>query len=472
MGYARRALLLSGASILIMGAATGAALADTATPAAAAPPQQLAQNGAQPSTVHGIIVTAQKREENINNVGMSIQAVSGQRLENLGVTDTSQLVKVVPGFTYAPSFYGTPIYSIRGVGFLDTSLAASPTVSVYLDQMPLPYSILTTGATLDLQRVEVLKGPQGTLFGENATGGAINYIANKPTDHFEAGFDASIGRFATADLQGYVSGPIAPTLEGRIAIHTLQGGNWQKSYTHSASWGAPDLTNGRVELAWKPTSKLSALLSVNAFFDRSDTQMPQFYGVAVLSPVSGLDPRIRSYPTAPANDQAADWSACVNSSPFDPPFDTTPIGAQKPTTSTSCVPARNDNTFWDTTLRIDYDLPHGMVLTSLTAYENFHRHTAIEGDGTTYQDYESIQLGHIISTYQELRLSGNLGGKGDWIVGGNYEQDRTWDNFLQTYGGSTANPTATPGAALCSEGFNCAGIPLAGVPAFYLTTLG
>ncbi|HUZ14092.1 MAG TPA: TonB-dependent receptor [Caulobacteraceae bacterium] len=463
MQTVRRNLALCGASGLLLAAAAGPLWAAPAGQSAAPAPS---------ATVQGIVVTAEKREENINNVGMSVQAASGQQLVRLGITDTSQLVKIIPGFNYSPSFYGTPIYSIRGIGFLDTSLAASPTVSVYVDQMPLPYSILTTGTTLDLQRVEVLKGPQGTLFGENATGGAINYIANKPTDTFKAGVDASYGRFNTVDLQGFVSGPIAKGLDARIALHTAQSGDWQQSYTHPASWGAQNLINGRAAVLWKPTDNFRALLTVSSFLDRSDTQMPQMFGVAVLSPVSGLDPRIFSYPRAPHNDRAADWSACVNDSPFDPPFDTTPIGATKPTTSTACIPARNDNTFWDASLRMDYDLPHQMVLTSLSSYENFHRHAAIEGDGTIYQDYESLQLGHIISTYQELRLAGKFAGRGSWIVGGNYELDRTWDNFLQTYGGSTANPTAIPGASLCAIPGFCTGVPLAGVPLFYLTTLG
>lgn len=107
--------------------------------AAAAPPA-MAQD--QPSTgIETVVVTAQKVSQNINDVGMSITAASGDELTKLGITDTSQLVKVVPGFNYTPSFYGTPIYTIRGVGFLDTSLAASPTVSVYNDEVPLPYSI-------------------------------------------------------------------------------------------------------------------------------------------------------------------------------------------------------------------------------------------------------------------------------------------------------------------------------------------
>ncbi len=158
-----------------------------------------------------IVVTAQKRSENINSVGMSIQAATGRDLIRLGVTNTADLTKIVSGFNYTLTQYGTPVFTIRGVGFQDTSLAASPTVSVYRDEIPIPFAIETAGAALDVERVEVLKGPQGTLFGANATGGAVNYIANKPTDHPAEGFDASIGRFGRIDLQGYISGPLSET---------------------------------------------------------------------------------------------------------------------------------------------------------------------------------------------------------------------------------------------------------------------
>jgi outer membrane receptor protein involved in Fe transport len=190
---------------------------------------QAAEGGSR--AIEEIVVTAQKREENINEVGMSIQAATGEKLNELGIVDTSDLYKVVTGFNSNVTYYGTQIYTIRGVGFQDTALASSPTVSVYLDEMPLQFAAMTQGLIVDLQRVEVLKGPQGTLFGQNATGGAVNYVANKPTEVFEAGLDASYGRFNTLDLEGFLSGPISETLSYRVAARSIQSGAWQKSYT-------------------------------------------------------------------------------------------------------------------------------------------------------------------------------------------------------------------------------------------------
>ncbi|HEY2706821.1 MAG TPA: TonB-dependent receptor [Caulobacteraceae bacterium] len=457
----RRNPALYGASFLLLAGLAQNAQAQTT--ASRQPPLQVAATNA--STVGELIVTAQKREENINNVGMSIQAATGAKLIQLGIRDTTDLQKIVPGFQATPTYYGTNVYTIRGVGFQDTSLAGSPTVSVYTDEIPLPFSVLTSGATLDLQRVEVLKGPQGTLFGENATGGAINYIANKPTDTFEAGVDASYGRFNDADLQGFVSGPIANGLDLRLAMRLNESGPWQKGYAQQTgqTMGGKDFLDGRLSLLWKPTSNFRALFTATAWRDKGWTQNGQLYGIAELSPLAPLAPAILNYPLAPHNDQAAAWNTCVNNDPFDPianqqlgvvlPNDNptlpgAPGESQGPGSVVQaggqpihCEPARKNNSYYNVNLRMDYDLGGDMTITSLSSYQSFHRHQAIDGSGMAIQDYQNIQHGNIWSGFQELRLSGKFQGKGDWIVGANYEHDSTFDQFLQTYNASTASPT-------------------------------
>ena len=166
---------------------TAAATAIAATLLCAGPAFAQSDEPEAPAAEGEIVVTAQKRSENINRVCMSITAIGGDDLVQRGITDTSQLVKVVPGFNFTQTGYATPVYSIRGIGFQENSLAASPAVSVYVDEIPLPFPAETEGVGLDLARVEVLKGPQGTLYGQNSTGGAVNYIAAKPTDEFAAG---------------------------------------------------------------------------------------------------------------------------------------------------------------------------------------------------------------------------------------------------------------------------------------------
>src|SRR5579862_7168638 len=160
-----------------------AAGARAQSPAPQAP--DTAAGGAQ--DLPEVIVTAQKRSERLTDVPVSISALSADQLAQQDVTTPADLEKIVPGFTYRLSQNGTPIFQIRGIGFYDEQLAVAPAVTIYVDQVPLPYGRMAEGASLDLERVEVLKGPQGTLFGENSTGGAVNYIAAKPTDHFAAG---------------------------------------------------------------------------------------------------------------------------------------------------------------------------------------------------------------------------------------------------------------------------------------------
>lgn len=450
---------------------------------------------AAPAAVAEVIVTAQKRQENIQNVGMSIQAATGDRLTKLGINDTAQLQKIVPGFVVTPTTYGTNVFTIRGVGFQDTSLAGSPTVSVYLDEAPLPFTALTNGTTLDLQRVEVLKGPQGTLFGNNATGGAINYVANKPTDRPEAGADFTYGRFNTVELQGFVSGPITDGLDARLALQHNESGPWQKGYGPQAgqSRGGVDFTNGRFAIQWKPTDNLKALLTLNGWQDKGWSQAGQFYGLGQQDLNSPLSPLLAHYPLAPHNDQAAGWNTCVNNSPFDPIANQavgttypTPLGPRESEGAgsvvqaggqpTSCVPARRDNTYYSGVLRIDYSLPHDMTATSLTDYQRFDRKAGIDGDGVPVQDYQSFQTGRISSVYQELRLAGKFDGKGSWLVGANYEYDNTSDSYLQTYNASTTAPTALPVSGLCPTfsaifGYNCTPAELA-EPAATLYTLG
>jgi iron complex outermembrane receptor protein len=510
----RRNAALYGASLLLLAAAAENA---NAQPTARPPPGPMAAANTNAATVGEVIVTAEKREENINNVGMSIQAASGDKLIKLGINSTEDLTKIIPGFVVTPNYYGTVVYTIRGVGFQDTSLAGSPTVTVYQDQMPLPFSILTAGATMDLQRVEVLKGPQGTLFGENATAGAINYIANKPTDTFETGGDLTVGNYQTTYVQGFVSGPLMEGLDARLALQYNNSGAWQKGYAQQTGQetGGQDFLNGRLALQWKPASNFKALLTLNGWEDKGYNQVGQLYGLA-----GGRNHQmpdfLLNYPNAPHNDQSAGWLNCVNTSPFDPiagqqlgtqyltpinpngspasnvgpvpgsniaPAGYTGANAESESNAgtgaavlegaqpTSCIPMRRSNDFFSVNLRMDYELGNGMTATSLTQYLNFHRFAGVDGAGVPEQDYQSLQVGKIESIYQEGRLAGDWWGKGHWVVGGNYQYDNTYDHFLQTYNGSTASPTQIPFAELCGSLGGCSAADLA-MPAVLDDTLG
>ena len=405
-----RALSLAGASLISM-----PAFAQEATrapkPAADAPQVAPAAGGDQQNTVlQDIIVTAQKRDERLSDVPISVSAASGATLQKLGVINASDLSKVAPGFVYTRSAYGNPIFAIRGIGLYDETIGIAPTVSAYVDQVPLPFPRMTEGAILDLERVEVLKGPQGTLFGENSTGGAINLIAAKPTEDFHSGASLTYGRFNEFDGEGYVSGKIADDLTARLSGRIEERGDWQENYTRDASLGQRNFGVSRLLVDYKPTNRASFELNVNGWYDKSDTLARQYRGWAPINPAptryksSIADPNyeqdLRAFPLAPAdNNRAADWYA----------------GAS----------LAQNNKFFMGSLRSDYEVTDSVKLTSITAYSHLDIYTPTDNDGTALPDDLLTIYGQLASFSQELRLAGTFGpdDAAHWVVGANYQND-------------------------------------------------
>jgi iron complex outermembrane recepter protein len=349
------------------------------------------------STLEEIVVTAQKREQSANDVGISITSVGAASLERRDISSATDLVKIVPGLTVANAgSSATVIYTLRGVGFNSANLSATSAVAVYVDEVALPYPIMTQGVGLDLERVEVDKGPQGTLFGQNSTGGAVNYIANKPTDVLSGGIDLTYGRFNWWTAKGDISGPLSDTLKVRVAFSQDGGDGWQQDYTRDATLGRPDHTQGRFLLQWDPSSQVHINLGLNGWRDLSDSQALQLVKYAPLQP-PGL-PAIAAFPTAPANDRAAAWD------------------------SPEPYPLRIDSHFLQPFLRGDFELVHGLTLTSLTAYSDYTTDSFFDSDGTPYQLGEDRQYGDIHDFSQELRLSGKSD-RMNWVVGGNYQSN-------------------------------------------------
>ena len=361
---------------------------------------------AAPTDIEDIVVTARKQNEHINDVPMSITAATGETLARQGVTQIADLQKISPGFSFQPSQYGNPVYNLRGIGNLDDSIAAAPTVNIYQDQAPIPYSVMAEGVTYDVERVEILKGPQGTLFGQNSTGGAINFVANKPTRTFATGLDLTGGNFGTFNARGFVSGPITDTLAARVAVAVDERGDWQRSLSRpDDTLGQRSFRAGRFLLDWTPGDRLRFSLNVNGWLDDSDSQQPQFlfYSPTVPASVGGytdLAPYLSTFPRAPDKARAADWD---------------------PNTRLR----RNDN-LWQMTFRGEYDLSDAVTLTSLTALSRFNRDFPIDVDGTPYTNLLMDVLGRIRSFSQELRLNGTLAERRvKWMVGANYQRDQS-----------------------------------------------
>jgi len=399
----------------------------TALPASAqtdaGSPGSRAEAGQNETTSAEIIVTANKREQSLNKVGLAISAIGGEDLANQRIGGIEDLAKIVPGLVFAPTLTSAPVYNLRGVGFYDTSLSSYPDVSIYIDQAPLPLPIMATLTAFDLERVEVLKGPQGTLFGNNATGGAVNFIAAKPASRFSAGVQLSYGRFNTLDLDAFVSGPLTDTLEGRFAVKAVNGDEWQRSYTRDDKLGKQKNIAARAQLAWRPTDGIKLLLNVNGWRDQNDPIAPQKIattpqnapGTAGLGGVMPNNFPIYSFPNAPRNARATDWS------PEFRPY--------------------ADNRFFQTTLRADIDLTNNLTLTSLTGYNRLNFLNATDTDGTPFVNQNTARLeGRIRSFTQEVRLANDAANRLRWVIGGNYERSSA-DEYGETlYWDASAAP--------------------------------
>ena len=401
-----------------------------------APPAAQASAAAPPNVgIEEIVVTAQKHAELASEVPIAISAFSGEALHDLGVVDTRDLGKIVPGFSYAESGYSVPIYTLRGVGFNEASQTASSTVGIYLDEQDLPFPVMSKGALLDLERVEVLKGPQGTLYGRNSTGGAINYIARKPTDNLDAGITASLGRFETSDVEGFVSGPlVGDTLLGRIAlrdIHSAQG--WQQSLTRPDDrLGKIDKQSGRAVLDWKVLDRLTTSFTLTGWRDGGEPQAPQVIGFAPqneitagllrdagLDPNLALAPQVRNHPTVPfhSNDnQVADWSN---------------------------LDWHNDELFGMGALRSDWAVTDNNTVTFLASYDRFRNdHSLIPQSGLSVNNTERDLLVKTNAYALELRADGKVGSTIDGLVGGHFSRDHVFE--YQSVYVDTDSVTASP----------------------------
>ena len=363
--------------------------------------------------VGDIVVTAQRRSEKLNDVGIAVVAASGDAMLAKGVTSTADLAKLVPGLTATETPYGTPVLTLRGVGFYESSLAGSSPVAAYLDEIPLPYTRMAVGTSLDVQRVEVLKGPQGTLYGQNSTGGAINFIANKPTNDLHAGFDATLGRFMDTDVQGYVSGPLSDNVRARVAIRSHQSDGWQKSVSRpNDTLGASRVTMGRFLLDVDAADNLKFELNLNGFIDKSDTQALAATSFFPNVPATAQPAEIAAPLTPPGDNQLADWDT---NNRF-----------------------RRDNWHYQAALKTTYSLGTADLI-AITAYQHYKQDQLTGGSGSNAEASDSNQSGYIKSFSQELRIQGDAG-PAKYVVGANYSHDIIFDDILYIVGdGSQSN---------------------------------
>tara|TARA_R110002072_G_scaffold46082_11_gene128008 strand:- start:11050 stop:13857 length:2808 start_codon:yes stop_codon:yes gene_type:complete len=210
--------------------------------------------------IEEVVVTAERKESSVQDTSISITAFTSETLEDFGVRNQSDLQNMIPATTIQP--YDS---TVRGVGRNFRNLGGDPGVATYMNGV---YSedlyTATIGSLWDIERIEVLRGPQGTLYGRNAVGGAINFLYKKPTDEFEASIKAVGGSYGTKDIYGVVSGPIVQDrLNGRLTASSREHDGWVEEKGLGSDLDSGDETNIALQLEWFVTDKLSVNVRTN-----------------------------------------------------------------------------------------------------------------------------------------------------------------------------------------------------------------
>lgn len=385
------AALLAGSSMLVQGA-----------PARA-------QSEAAGAGDGEIIITAQRREESLQKVPVAVTAFSGDRLNELGLQDSVDLGDFTPNLQIneiaGPG--SQPAIFLRGIGLNDFSLNNSGPVALYTDEVNLSAFGAQNFAMLDLNRVEVLRGPQGTLYGRNTTGGAVNFVSNLPGDSFEGHAIASYGSYNAVRGEFVASGPLSDTVGVRVAaLRNYVEGYFKNVLTGQRSNGA-DAWALRGTLRFQPNERLDMIL--RGRFDRSTNRFTWYDQFGMFDPASVL----AGTPALCADAQIL-AGQCVDAfgySDQDPKY-----------RGRFSSNARLKNEAYGTSLRMALDLDAAQII-SVTGYnesENFFP----EDTDVSPNRFVEVSLGAKSKTFsQELRASGETGFM-NWIVGAFYSWER------------------------------------------------
>jgi iron complex outermembrane receptor protein len=370
--------------------------AGSANPPAAPPDKTAAELG-------NVTVTAQSRTQEVQAVPIAMQIVTEKQIEALAVTDLSKMNGYIPGLYIDGAQPTQPFYSLRGISVQDFGIGTDSPIGIYQDGV---YAGKTGGALLmfnDIQRVEVLKGPQGTLFGRNSAGGAISVATNEPGDGWEESARVRLGNAGLRYFDGVLNVPLGQDVAFRMSFVDNQSNGWLRDaatgqhYEKNDDWGA------RAQLKWNAPGDTTVRLS----FEHEVLNQPARPGISVISPASYVN-GVAPYPADP----------------------NTYIDPRTAQVRNDVVDDKEARNFTGGTLHIEHSFAFG-DLASTTAYRHFSTINREEYDGThVLADYlDSLNQERNTSWSQEFKLSGK-NDLADWVGGLSYY----YDNAHQTSG--------------------------------------
>lgn len=377
------------------GVAAGALLASWCLPATAQTSTTNSDNDAEEQKaslqLDEVVVTARKRTERLKEVPISANVQSGEELAKLGVADLEQMTNYVPNLTIQPS-PGTPSMYIRGIGSGPSNLAFEPSVGLFIDGLYMGRGRQSSTEFLDVARVEVLRGPQGALFGKNTSSGAVNITTNVPTSDFEAML-RSTGYFEGDegyDLTGILSGGLTDKLSGRIAIGYTNRDGWIRN-TALGNKQEPQRENvqGRLTLAYEPNTSSEFILRAHLFDYQTD----------------------------------GDFMASF------------PFGAERTLTraTTPGLDEFDDGNGANVGLTGNFEFGEGYTLTTITGYSNFEYLRQLDSDWSP-DPYFRSQFGESFwQASQEVRITSPVNNAFSWIAGAYFHRAESDEIITRSY---------------------------------------
>jgi iron complex outermembrane receptor protein len=360
-----------------------------------------------------IIVTAQKRAQSAEDVAIAMSVLGSDMLEKANVSNVTDLVGLVPS-VQANYGAGQVVFNVRGIGTNEFAGNLDSPIAVNVDEVYMSKSFMTGLLLFDMDRIEVLKGPQGTLFGRNATGGAVNFYTRKPSQDTEIGQTISYDNYQTIRSETYVNGAISENLSGRLsALVVDQGKGYYRNITKGRREAEEKKQAVRGQLQYD-NGNTTALFTVGG--GRQKGTLTPYEGVGILTPASVAAGAPAFCAAYLAGRVTGSNNGCVRGTDGRNPGDDNPF------TSTNNSVHDVDNKSFMTSLRVDHDF--GSVdLTVLSSYNYFWRRQNEDADGGPTDTIDLFYNQKIKQMTHELRLAGGAGPAWNYMVGAYFERD-------------------------------------------------
>jgi iron complex outermembrane receptor protein len=390
----------------------------------------MAQAPASPTTADvqlpEVVVTAQRRSETIQHVPIAVDAYTREDLERHGATSIADVARFTPNVQISDSYAGAaPTWVIRGVGLQDFNPNNTPAASIFVDDVYQTSNVMGGASLFDVDRVEVLKGPQGGLYGRNTIGGAVQVITHQPDFAGYTGYaDISYGSWGDVKGDLAVGGPITDRLAFRLAgtVENSSGG-WQKSLVDGETWDKKHLGALRLELAAKVTNDLTVTLNLHT--SENTSQLPLNQAIGVYNASGGFcAPVLAGHMN---NSQCLDLAQVINPSQASPA-----VQGSKGYLSLSNPDNSLDNHAYGGSIKIE-DKLGDMKLTSITSIDQFNYGLNYDFDGTSLVLGQYAQHTPMESMSESIHLSSNTKSALEWIIGLDAAYDRIVEHrYFQT----------------------------------------